>query len=152
MFGLNTLGGALAINTKDGFRYPAARVEVSAGSFGRVEASADAGGAQGPLAAFAAGEALDDDGWRDHSPSRIRPTLRPPRLARSEPDDGSVAATLADNHLDGTQALPVSMLAQSAAGVHVAGHHGQPARVRQRDGEHAFAGRPLSPPTPTIAS
>jgi len=109
VFGLNTLGGALTINMKDGFRYPGADASVSAGSFGRVEASADAGLSQGGLAAFAAFEGIDENGWRDHSESRIRRFYG--RIdARSERDEGSIAATLADNHLAGTQALPVSML------------------------------------------
>ena len=67
MFGLNTLGGALTINMKDGFRYTGAGASISAGSFGRVETSADAGFNKGGLAAFAAFEGIDDDGWRDHS-------------------------------------------------------------------------------------
>ena len=34
-FGLNTLGGALAIYTKSGAQYPGGAVELSGGSFGR---------------------------------------------------------------------------------------------------------------------
>src|SRR5512134_3723349 len=36
LFGLNTLGGALSIQTKDGFMHGGQRAFVSAGSFGRV--------------------------------------------------------------------------------------------------------------------
>src|SRR4030095_11380579 len=36
-FGLNTLGGALAVYTKSGAQYPGANVEVSGGSFRRFE-------------------------------------------------------------------------------------------------------------------
>ena len=109
VFGLNTLGGALTLNMKDGFRYQGAGAEVSAGSFGRTEVSADAGIADGSLAAFAAFEGIDDNGWRDHTTTRIR-RLYARVDARSEHDEGSLAATLADNNLEGTQALPVSML------------------------------------------
>jgi iron complex outermembrane receptor protein len=72
VFGLNTLGGALTIQMKDGFRYSGLNASVSAGSFGRVEVSADGGYHDGGLAAFAAFESIDDDGWRDHSSTRIR--------------------------------------------------------------------------------
>ena len=109
VFGLNTLGGALTINMKDGFRYPGAGASVSAGSFGRVEASADAGVNHGGLAGFAAFESIDEDGWRDHASTRIRRLYA--RLdGREESNEFNVAATVADNHLEGTQALPVSML------------------------------------------
>ena len=36
LFGLNALGGAIAIQTKDGFTHPGTRAEVYGGSFGRV--------------------------------------------------------------------------------------------------------------------
>ena len=109
VFGLNTLGGALTINMKDGFGYPGAGAEISAGSFGRTEISADGGVNDGRLAVYAAFEGIDDDGWRDHASTRIR-RLYARADARVEHDEISVAATLADNHLEGTQALPVSML------------------------------------------
>jgi iron complex outermembrane receptor protein len=109
VFGLNTLGGALTIAMKDGFAFGGAGASVAAGSFGRVEVAADAGGNRDGLAAFAALEAIDDDGWREHSATRIRRAYaRVDR--RGGPDEWGLAATLADNRLAGTQALPVSML------------------------------------------
>ena len=109
LFGLNTLGGALTINMKDGFRFTGANAEASAGSFGRRSVSADAGGNNGTVAAFAAVEGIDDNGWRDHSSSRIR-RMYARADTHTEHDDFNVAITLADNYLEGTQALPVSML------------------------------------------
>src|SRR5215470_16692190 len=47
VFGLNTLGGALAIITKSGAANPGSAVEVSAGSFGRKTLQADHGGSSG---------------------------------------------------------------------------------------------------------
>src|SRR5438876_5630359 len=47
VFGLNTLGGALAIYTKSGSRDPGTDVEVSGGSFGRVTTTFEHGGARG---------------------------------------------------------------------------------------------------------
>jgi len=109
VFGLNTLGGALTISMKDGFRFEGAGAEMSAGSFGRTSISADAGGNNGMLAGFAAFEGIDDNGWRDHASSRIRRLYARGDMHTGH-DDGNVAITLADNYLEGTQALPLSML------------------------------------------
>ncbi|HQR10463.1 MAG TPA: TonB-dependent receptor [Casimicrobiaceae bacterium] len=111
VFGLNTLGGALTINMKDGFRFAGAGAEVSAGSFGRTSLSADAGGNNGTVAGYAAFEGIDDKGWREHSSSRIRRMYARGDVHTAN-DDFNLALTLADNYLEGTQALPVSMLDQ----------------------------------------
>lgn len=110
IFGLNTLGGALAISMKDGFHYGGGEAEAYVGSFGRTSLAAEAGGTRGPLAFFAAGEVLHDDGWRAHTASRIG-RLYARGDWRDGPDDLGVAFTFADNSLNGTQALPLSMLA-----------------------------------------
>jgi iron complex outermembrane recepter protein len=109
VFGLNTLGGALTINMKDGFRFAGANAEVSTGSFGRTSLSADIGGNNGTLAGYAAFEGIDDNGWRDHASTRIQ-RMYARGDAHTAQDDFNVAITLADNYLEGTQALPVSML------------------------------------------
>ena len=109
VFGLNTLGGALAVTTKSGIDSPGASVEASAGSFGRRTLTFAAGGASEGLDAFVTGNLLNDDGWRDYSSSRIRQLFA--KLGwRNADSDASAGVMLADNHLFGTQALPVSML------------------------------------------
>lgn len=45
LFGLNTLGGALSIQTKDGHSQPGASLQLSGGSFGRREGALEYGGA-----------------------------------------------------------------------------------------------------------
>src|SRR6185369_12103784 len=74
-----------------------------------TETAVDGGINDGTLAAFVAFESIDDNGWRDHGSTRIR-RLYARVDGRGEHDDVSVALSLADNHLEGTQALPVSML------------------------------------------
>ncbi|MEO5764682.1 MAG: TonB-dependent receptor, partial [Casimicrobiaceae bacterium] len=108
-FGLNTLGGALAIYTKSGAQYPGANVEISTGSFGRFEAQAEAGGAHGSLDGYAAARFIEDGGWADHNASRIRQFFG--KLGyQDDVTDFDVSATLADNVLEGSQTLPLSML------------------------------------------
>ena len=108
-FGLNTLGGALAIYTKSGAQYPGFSAEASAGSFGTKSAEFEYGGATDRVDWFATGNFGDDDGWADHNPSRVRQFFGKLGFqdARSDLD---VTLTLADNALQGAQTLPRSFL------------------------------------------
>lgn len=73
LFGLNTLGGALAIGTKDGRRNPGTTLELSGGSFGRKIAEIQHGGSTAKgLNWYVAGNLLFEDGWRAHSPTDVR--------------------------------------------------------------------------------
>jgi iron complex outermembrane recepter protein len=72
IFGLNTLGGALAIRTKNGRDFPGTSIGASGGSFGRWNVEAEHGGSWGPLDWYVGFNALDEDGWRKFSPSSLR--------------------------------------------------------------------------------
>jgi outer membrane receptor protein involved in Fe transport len=68
LFGLNALGGAIAVRTKDGFDYPGTSAELTAGSFGRVGVEVETGGAfSDDLGYFLTASYLEEDGWRDFS-------------------------------------------------------------------------------------
>ncbi len=109
IFGLNTLGGALAVYTKNGRAYPGTTVDASGGSFGRGALGFETGGASDALDGYATGSYVYDRGWREHSSSRVRQLFG--KLGwRSENADAAISATLADNLLNGTQTLPLSML------------------------------------------
>jgi len=69
LFGLNSLGGSLIVDMKDGFNSPGNNVEVSSGSFGRTTANIELGGNSGSFAYYANLESFDEDGWRDQSNS-----------------------------------------------------------------------------------
>lgn len=71
LFGLNTLGGALAVKTKSGFNFPGVSAEVLSGSFGRKQFQGTGGWNNGTLAAFGAVNLFLEDGWRDNSPSKV---------------------------------------------------------------------------------
>ena len=109
VFGLNTLGGALAVYTKSGAQYPGASLEVSTGSFRRRSATFAYGGADDRLDYFATGNVADDGGWAEHNGSRLRQFFG--KLGyQDERADLDVSLTLADNTLQGAQTLPVSFL------------------------------------------
>lgn len=71
LFGLNTLGGALAIRTKDGFSNAGTGIEGYAGSFGRSAVTAEHGGNNGELGWYFTTTRFEENGWRDHSPSDL---------------------------------------------------------------------------------
>ncbi len=70
LFGLNTLGGALSIRTKDGRTAPSAAVQLGYGSYGRWQAETELGGRRGGFHWYLTANRFEDDGWRDFSPSK----------------------------------------------------------------------------------
>src|SRR5207342_1201545 len=73
LFGLNTLGGALAIQTKDGRTSPGTAVRAVYGSDVRRSLEFEHGGSRASgLNWYVAGNLFAEDGWRDDSPSDVR--------------------------------------------------------------------------------
>jgi hypothetical protein len=71
VFGLNTLGGALALTTKNGRQNPGVSVDLNAGSFKRARVDFSAGQDFGAVHAFVAGTAFRDGGWRADSQGKL---------------------------------------------------------------------------------
>lgn len=69
VFGLNTLGGAIDIRTKDGFSDPGLHGEVSGGSFGRTESTVQGGANNGTWGYYLVANHFEESGWRDYSNS-----------------------------------------------------------------------------------
>ncbi len=69
IFGLNTLGGAISITTKNGFTHEGHNLEVYGGSFERVITTFESGGNDGAWGYFLTSSYFDEQGWRDASPS-----------------------------------------------------------------------------------
>ncbi len=109
VFGLNTLGAALSVSTKSGFQYPGAAVSLSGGSWGRKGAQVEYGTHGETTDLFIAGNFLEEDGWREHSPSRLKTLFAKAGFERAD-TDFDVSLSLADNKLEGTQALPLGWL------------------------------------------
>ena len=113
LFGLNTLGGALVLQTKSGDTHPGGELEVRGGSFGRVSTEFSYGrplGEHGHL--FAALGSFDENGWRDHSPSRVRHLFL--KGGERAPDySWDLSLLHGESRLIGNGPLPESMLAHS---------------------------------------
>ena len=106
-FGLNTLGGAVAVYTKSGAEFPGGDVQLSGGSFGRRTAEASWGGSTGPFDYFLTGNIFDDHGWAQHNPSKVRQYFGKVGY-QTDKSDLDLSFTGADNTLQGTQTLPLS--------------------------------------------
>ncbi|OIQ81756.1 vitamin B12 transporter BtuB [mine drainage metagenome] len=111
LFGLNTLGGALSVNTKSGADFPGASATVTGGSWGRRAFEFEAGGADAArgLDYFVAGNLFKEDGWRDHSASNVKQLFSKVGW-QNETSDLDLSVMLADTNMEGTQALPLSMM------------------------------------------
>ena len=101
MFGLNTLGGALAIQTKDGVKNPGTSARFTAGSNHRAAAEFESGGGQADgMNWFVTGHRFHERGWRAASPSDATQLFA--KLGLSSGDtDLSLTAALAGNDLTG---------------------------------------------------
>ena len=82
VFGLNTLGGAISIQTKTGFSDPGTRCRVYGGSFGRTDTTFETAGHAGPWGWYLMGNRFDEDGWRDAVAVERAQLLRNAVLAR----------------------------------------------------------------------
>ena len=70
VFGLNTLGGAISIETKNGFTHTGHNFEVYGGSaHDRVVLTAESGGNNGTFGYYGTVQYFDEEGWRNASPS-----------------------------------------------------------------------------------
>ena len=109
LFGLNTLGGALAVYTKSGRDYPGFSMSVSAGSFARKQVDFEYGGSRGNWDYFLTYNDSNSQGFAIQNASQIRQLFGKVGWAGSQTDI-DVSLTLADNTLKGNQTLPVDML------------------------------------------
>jgi outer membrane receptor protein involved in Fe transport len=101
VFGLNTLGGALSVQTKDGVSAPGVEGSFTYGSSNRKQAQANYGGGKATgFNWFAAGNYFHESGWRFDSPSDVRQAFV--RLGwRSAKTDIALTYSYADNTLIG---------------------------------------------------
>ena len=118
LFGLNTLGGALALTTKDGLSHPGTSIETGYGSDQRRRLGFEHGGsAANGLNWFVTGNWMKENGWREHSPSETRQLFA--KLGWSgERTDLAAALGWADNTLTGNGLQDARLLARDYRSVY----------------------------------
>ena len=135
VFGLNTLGGALAINMKDGFATPVRASRSTAARSGAPRGRADAGGDAGRIRLLrrrrgAPRRRLARSFGHAHRPAVLRGRLRAAR------DQSTLAAFLRRQYLKARRRCRFRCW-PSAAAVYVAGHDATTAsRSSARNGTH----------------
>ena len=108
-FGLNALGGAMALRLKDGFEASGFRGEVTGGGFGRVTGTAEYGAHRGPWAVYFGATHFDEAGWRTASQSDVTQVVADLAYRENRVDAG-VSFTYADTSLIGNGPAPVELL------------------------------------------
>ncbi|CAG0996301.1 Ferric-pseudobactin BN7/BN8 receptor [Methylophilaceae bacterium] len=116
IFGLNTLGGAFSMRTKNGFDDAGVDAEVLTGSFGRRQLQASGGWNNGTVGLFGAGNFFLEDGWRENSPSKVNQVFGKASY-RGEKLDLNLSTLYVWNDLVGNGLLPSEMYAQNKNGV-----------------------------------
>jgi len=118
LFGLNTLGGALAVQTKDGLQHAGSSVQLLAGSHRRGAVEFEHGGHdEDGLHWYATGQRLHEQGWRVDSPSGLGQLFA--KLGRrGDGGDVTLTAALARTALNGNGLQEQRQLARDRASVY----------------------------------
>lgn len=116
IFGLNALGGSIALTMKNGFLWQGSALDGAGGSFGRWQSEFQFGREDGDMSVYVAGNALHETGWRDHSPSRLGQVFADLgwRDGRAELHLDLIGA---DTDLTGNGTAPVELLAVDRAAI-----------------------------------
>jgi len=118
LFGLNTLGGALSVRTKDGFDDPGSNVQLGYGSDNRSQIEFETGEhAANGFHWYVAGDHLEEDGWREASPTNASQLLG--KIGwRDAATDLSLTGAFADTDLTGNGLQEQRLLASDYASVY----------------------------------
>lgn len=113
VFGLNTLGGAISIETKNGFNYQGNNFEVYGGfPQERVVLTAESGGNNGTFGYYGLVQYLDEEGWRDASPSDSLNLYSSLSYRNGTTTSLDLNMNYADNDLIGNGAIPIELANQ----------------------------------------
>jgi iron complex outermembrane recepter protein len=111
VFGLNALGGAVAIEMKNGFNFHGFDGQLAGGSFGNINGFAQQGVQWDNFGFYAAIGGTHDDGFRDNSPTNLAQGYMDLGW-ESNPFTVHLSVAAADNVLGATGPTPVQLLAQ----------------------------------------
>lgn len=118
LFGLNTLGGALSVQTKDGHSNPGTSLQTTLGSNARRAVEFEHGGFNDKgLNWYVNGNLFKERGWRDDSPSDVRQLFG--KLGwRSGATDLKLSLAHADNRLNGNGLQEQGLLMRNRTSVY----------------------------------
>jgi iron complex outermembrane recepter protein len=110
VFGLNALGGALSVRTKNGFTYQGGEVDLLGGSFAHYQGNFQYGVQSDNVAAYAAATGLHEGGWRDLQSSNLGNFFGDLGW-RGYGGEVHINVTAAQTRLNGPGTSPVELLA-----------------------------------------
>ncbi|MEZ0315652.1 MAG: TonB-dependent receptor [Methylophilaceae bacterium] len=117
LFGLNTLGGAIALRTKSGFSEPGVNASYTMGSWGREHKQLSGGGSKGVLGGFVAINSFKEDGWRDNSPTSVQQLFGKTEI-QTEKFSAGLSVLKINNGLVGNGLIPVEIYEQRPESVY----------------------------------
>lgn len=117
VYGLNALGGSIDLRLKTGQSYQGGEFAITTASFGRNDGSFEYGSRIGEKASlYVAVRALEEDGWRDFSPSTLLQGYADFTL-EGENHTTHLKFIGADNDMTGNGTAPVELLEARRASV-----------------------------------
>ncbi len=111
VFGLNALGGAVALEMKNGFNFHGFDGQLAGGSFGNINGFAQEGARWGNFGLYAAFGGTHDDGFRFHSPTNLAQGYVDLGW-ESNPFTVHLSVAASDSVIGATGPTPVELLAQ----------------------------------------
>ncbi|QDD00500.1 TonB-dependent receptor [Candidatus Methylopumilus planktonicus] len=119
MYGLNTLGGSIAIQTKSGRQAQGVGIEAEYGSWNRQRALVEYGGVSkdGSMDFYIGHQTTKEDGWRQFSPSRLNQTFAKTGW-QSESTKLDLSYIGTDNNLTGNGFTPDHLLTGARDQIH----------------------------------
>jgi|BEDMetMinimDraft_2_1075160.scaffolds.fasta_scaffold01328_4 iron complex outermembrane receptor protein len=109
VFGLNALGGAMAVEMKNGFTFQGLDATVLGGVYGRTQAYGEYGATFGNTSIYAAVDGLYSGGWREDESSHLN-KIYADLGWRSDRAELHITVNAADNILNEPATVPVQWL------------------------------------------
>lgn len=109
VFGQNTLGGALLVESKTGFTFDQNQILLQGGRYGQQGLNVQSGGNSGDWGYYVNVNTFGEDGWRRFSPTSLRQAMA--NLSHQTADSETLITTLfTDNDMIGNGAIPVELI------------------------------------------
>ncbi len=113
VFGLNTLGGAISIETKNGFNFSGTNIELyGASEHERSVFSLETGGNDGSMGYYGLVQHFQENGWRDASPSDSVNVFGAISYRNDTTTSWDINVNYANTDLIGNGAIPIELARQ----------------------------------------